>query len=168
MNLSPLYNIPSFAFFLLVIIFFAGFSVLGFVLTRKRIERWLGPAPAQNEVISYYIAATGVVYGITLGLIAVGVWDNYIRVSANVEQESAMLASLYRDVDSYSEPFRMDLTGKLKKYTRYLIDEAWPQQQEGIVPSGGVDLMDSFQRVLYSYEPASQGQNIIHSAAISS
>jgi hypothetical protein len=166
MHLSWLYALPSFLFFLLVVSFFAGFSILGFMITRRRVERWLGPAPAQNEVISYYIAGTGVVYGITLGLIAVGVWDNFIRVSANVEQEAATLSSLYRDVSSYSEPSRTKLTGDLTRYTRYLIDDAWPQLEEGVVPTSGVDFMDQFQKDLYQYEPVSQGQIILHSSAV--
>src|SRR5882757_4530505 len=154
MNLSWLYSIPSFLFFLLVIFFFAGFSILGYMLTRKRIERWLGKPPAQNEVISYYIAATGVVYGITLGLIAVGVWENYIHVNNKVEEEAATLSELYRDITSYPEPARNKMETELKLYTRYVIDEAWPLQSKGIIPMGGVDHMDNFQKMLYVYEPA--------------
>src|SRR5678809_266911 len=131
MNLSWLYSIPSFVFFLIVILFFAGLSVSGYLLTRKRVERWLGKPPAQNEVISYYIAATGVVYGITLGLIAVGVWENFIHIQIKVEEEAATLSAVYRNVNSYPEPIRTELTGKLKKYTRYVIDVAWPLQEQG-------------------------------------
>src|SRR5450432_1375568 len=118
MNLSLLYSIPAFLFFLLVIIFFGLISIAGFLLVRKSVEKWLGAPPAQNEVISYYIAATGVVYGITLGLIAVSVWDNYVHVTIKVEEEAATLSVLYRDVNSYSEPYRSKLTGELKAYTR--------------------------------------------------
>src|SRR5664279_1339924 len=116
MNLSQFLNISAFLFFLLVILFIAGVSVLGFLIVRKSVERWLGKAPAQNEVISYYIAATGVVYGITLGLIAVGVWDNYNHITTKVEEEAATLSALYRDVSSYPEPFRTELTADLKSY----------------------------------------------------
>lgn len=163
-----LYGIPAFLFFILVIIVFAGFSMGGYMLTRKKVERWLGAPPAQNEVISYYIAATGVVYGITLGLIAISVWDNYIRVTIKVEEEAATLSVLYRDVNTYAEPFRSKLTGELKSYTRYLIDVAWSQQEKGIVPFEGVDHMNNFQEVLYKYEPGSTGQKIIHSSSLRS
>jgi len=166
MDLSWLYDIPAFIFFLLVILFFAGFSVSGYMIVRKRVERWLGEPPAQNEVISYYIAATGVVYGITLGLIAVGVWENHIRVSTKVEEESATLSALYRDVNSYPEPYRGKLTGKLKKYTRYVIDEAWPLQAKGIIPSGGVDLLSEFQQSLFEFEPGTEALKIIHTNCI--
>ncbi len=168
MSLSSLYNLPPSLFFLLVIGFVAGVSVSGFLIVRKKVEKWLGKPPAQNEVISYYIAATGVVYGITLGLIAVGAWDNYSHVNVKVEEEAATLSSLYRDVSSYPEPYRSQLTGALKTYTRYVIDVAWPQQEKGIIPTGGVDLLNRFQKILYGYEPATDGQEIVHASALHS
>ena len=168
MNLSSLHNVPPFLFFLLVIIFVAGVSVLGFLIVRKPVERWLGMPPAQNEVISYYIAATGVVYGITLGLIAVGTWENYNHVRIKVEEEAATLAALYRDVTSYPEPYQSNLTSELQHYTRYVIDEAWPLQEKGIVPTGGVILMNRFQKILYRFEPVTEGQKILHLTALRS
>ena len=119
-------------------------------------------------MISYYIAATGVVYGITLGLIAVGVWENYIHVNEKVEEEAATLTALYRDVKTYPEPYGPKLTGELKDYTRYLIDKAWPLQEKGIIPSDGVNEFNNFQKILYSYEPVSEGQKIIHISALNS
>jgi hypothetical protein len=166
MHLSWLYNIPSFLFFVIVILFFAGISVLGSLLTRKRVRRWLGEPPAQNEVLSYYIAATGVVYGIILGLIAVGVWENYIRINNYVEEEAANLSALYRDVNSYPEPSRSQLTGELKQYTYYLVKEAWPLQEKGIVSSNGVDLMNHFQESLFAFEPHTEGQKIVHNSCV--
>jgi|KBSMisStandDraft_5_1062788.scaffolds.fasta_scaffold01264_6 uncharacterized protein YneF (UPF0154 family) len=168
MNVSWLYGLPAFLFFLLVILFFGAFSVIGFLLVRKKVERWLGKPPAQNEVISYYIAATGVVYGITLGLIAVGVWENFIHIQIKVEEEAATLSAVYRNVNSYPEPIRTELTGKLKKYTRYVIDVAWPLQEQGIVPEEGVGLIDDFQKSLFAYEPETDGQEILHQSAMRS
>jgi hypothetical protein len=168
MNLSWLYFLPSFIFFILVILFFAAFSIAGFLLVRKYVERWLGKPPAQNEVISYYIAATGVVYGITLGLIAVGVWDAYIHVNNKVEEEAATLSALYRDVTGYPEPERSRMETELKLYTRYVIDEAWPLQSKGIIPTGGVDHMNNFQKMLYVFVPANPGQQVLHASALGS
>lgn len=166
MNLSFLYNIPSFLFFLFVILFFGTLSIVGFLLVRKHVERWLGKPPAQNEVISYYISATGVVYGITLGLIAVGVWENYIHITQKVEEEAATLSAVYRDVSSYPEPYKTKLQTELKAYTRYIIDVAWPLQEKGITPSAGVDLISNFQNILYSFEPSTEGQKILHASVL--
>lgn len=168
MNLSWMYSLPAFLFFLFVIFFFGAVSITGFLLVRKSVERWLGKPPAQNEVIGYYIAATGVVYGITLGLIAVGVWDNYIHINVNVEEEAANLSAVYRDVSNYPEPYKTRLSAALKSYTRYVIDEAWPLQEKGIDPPGGVELINGFQQTLYGYEPVSESQKIIHASALKS
>jgi hypothetical protein len=166
MNLSWFYAIPSFLFFLLIICIAAAVSVLGFLIIRKPVERWLGKPPAQNSVISYYIHATGVVYGITLGLIAVGAWENYNHVNLTVEEEAAALSNVYRDVVNYPEPYRSQLTGELKKYTRYVIDEAWPLQEKGIIPSSGVDRINEFQKTLYGFEPVTEAQKILHASAL--
>ncbi len=166
MNLSFLYSVPSFLFFLFVILFFGTLSIAGFLLVRKQVERWLGKPPAQNEVISYYIAATGVVYGITLGLIAVGVWENYTHITLKVEEEAATLSAVYRDVSNYPEPYKTKLQTELKVYTRYVIDVAWPLQEKGIIPSGGVDLVNNFQNILYGFEPITEGQKILHASAL--
>jgi len=168
MNLSWFYHVPSFLFFLFVICFVSGISISGFLLIRNFVEHWLGKPPAQNEVISYYIAATGVVYGITLGLIAVGAWDNYSEINRKVEEEAATLSAVYRDISAYPEPIHSQLTEELKSYTRYVIDEAWPLQEKGIVPNGGVDLVNRFQKTLYAFEPVTEGQKILHSSAINS
>ena len=168
MNLSWLYHIPAFLFFLLVIGFVAAISVSGFLLVRKTVERWLGKPPAQNTVISYYIHATGVVYGITLGLITVGIWENYNEVNVKVEEEAAILASVYRDVSSYPEPYRSQLTGELKNYTRHVIDEAWPLQEKGIIPARGVEQINRFKKTLYGFEPTTDAQEIVHASALRS
>src|SRR5204863_126053 len=95
---------------------------------------------------------------------AVGVWENYILVNNKVDEEAATLSAVYRDVNSYPEPYRSKLTGELKAYTRYVIDEAWPLQEKGIAPSGGVHDMNIFQQTLYAFEPVTEGQKIIHEA----
>jgi len=91
-----------------------------------------------------------------------------MNVSRIVEDEASTLAEVYRDVSSYREPYRTNLTNELKKYTRYVIEDAWPLQEKGIIPSGGVHMMSVFQKTLYSFEPATDGQKIIHEACLNS
>jgi hypothetical protein len=55
---------------------------------------------------------------------------------------------------------------ELGDYTRYTIDEAWPLQAKGILPSGGVDSLNDFQKELYSFEPVTESQKIIHTACL--
>ncbi len=89
-------------------------------------------------------------------------------MTIKVEEEAAAISVLYRNVNSYEEPSRSNLKKELKQYTRYLIDDAWPLQEKGIVPETGVDRMNHFQLDLYAYEPVSSGQKIIHEISLQS
>ena len=42
---------------------------------------------------------------------------------------------LYRDVSGYPEPARSRLQGELRDYTRFVIEQAWPEQRHGRVPA---------------------------------
>jgi len=65
-------------------------------------------------------------------------------------------------VSSYPEPVRPQLQDHLREYTRYVIEEAWPLQARGKVPGGGVERMDRFQAILVAFEPATEGQKLLH------
>jgi hypothetical protein len=79
-----------------------------------------------------------------------------------VAQEAASLAALYRDVSSYPVERRTELQDDLRHYTREVIDVAWPAQRKGVIPSGGTELLDAFQKKIAVFEPSSEGQKILH------
>lgn len=162
MDFFWIYDLPNWAVILLITSSFVAISVGGMLLTRKYVERWLGFLREQNELVSYFISATGVFYGITVGLIAVGTWENYSSTSDIVSEEASALAALYRDANSYPEPTRTQLTAILKEYTEYVIHEAWPLQREGIVPAHGTEIVTVFRKKLYAFEPITESQKIIH------
>jgi hypothetical protein len=122
--------------------------------------------PDWNEVMGYVLSCHGVLYGILLGMIAVGTYQNYSDVEQTVEQEASALGALYRDASSYPEPIRGELQALLREYTRYVIEEAWPAQRRGIIPEGGTARVTAFQQKLVSFEPATTGQEILHGAAV--
>jgi len=107
-----------------------------------------------------------VFYGITVGLIAVAVWNSNTSASNLVSGEATSIAGLYRDVNGYPSPIREELRGKLRQYTVFVINDAWPAQKKGQAPQGGVAAMDEFQHTLYSFEPASQGQMALHTETL--
>jgi hypothetical protein len=166
MNLYWVYDIPLVWFGLCVVGAFAGLSVLGLYLTRPLVARLVGPPPGVNDVVSYYFAAVGVFYGLTIGLIAVATWQAYSDSDKAVGSEAAALAALYRDASSYPEPIATDLKALIKEYTRYVIEEAWPMQKRGEVPSGGTERISLFQNRLYTFEPTTPGQQAIHSETL--
>lgn len=161
MNFYWLYHTPNWLFASIMIGVFVVFSMAGLWLTRAWVTRAFG-RHHYNDVVSYYLAAVGVFYGITLGLIAVGTYQNYTDVERKVAEEAASVGAIYRDVSSYPEPSRSQLRGLIEEYTRFVIEEAWPQQQKGIVPSGGTDQITGFQELLLRFNATTESEKALH------
>jgi hypothetical protein len=161
-----IYDIPTGALAVLFAVLFVGVTWLGIVLTRPHVRRWVESQADWNEVMGYVLSCHGVLYGILLGMIAVGTYQNYSDVENTVGQEASALAALDRDVSSYPETIRGELQALLSEYCRFVIEEAWPAQRRGIIPEGGTARVSGFQQKLMTFEPATRGQEILHAATV--
>jgi len=142
------------------------FAIGGLLLVRHRVLPRLRVQREDSEFSGAMIQCIMVFYGLAVALIAVSVSQTYSDVSKLVSGEATALAALYRDVSAYPEPIRTSLQGGLRNYVHYVIQEAWPLQQHGKVPAGGVALMNQFQTTLISFEPATEGQKLLHGEAL--
>src|SRR5580765_7722162 len=95
-------------------------SMIGLFLTRRLILPRLHYHEGTNDAVSGTVQAIGVFYGITVGLIAVGVWNTHSNASDLVSKEAAAIAGIYRDVGGYPEPMRSQMRAKLRDYTVFL------------------------------------------------
>lgn len=138
------------------------FAVVGLVVVRRRVLPRLRIQEADSEFTGAMMQSVLVFYGLAVALMAVSVSQTYTDVSRTVSGEATALAALYRDVSSYPEPVRPRLQNELRDYVRYVIQEAWPLQRRGKVPAGGVERMDRFQAILVGFEPATEGQKLLH------
>ena len=134
------------------------------------VRRWVLPRlriqVVDAEFSSAMLQAVMVFYGLAMALISVNVWQTYSDVSKIVSQEATAVAGLYRDVSSYPDPIRAQLQQGLRDYVDDVIHQAWPLQQQGKVPTGGVELMNRFQTRLTGFEPATEGQKILHAETL--
>jgi hypothetical protein len=142
------------------------YSLLGTAVTRRFILPRLKVSGDDSEFTGAMVQAIMVFYGLAMALVAVSVWETHSEVSGTVSQEASRLASLYRDVSGYPEPLRSELQAELRGYTDYLIEEAWPQQRDGIHPTRGIEWMNRFQTSLGSFEPTTEGSKILHAEAM--
>ena len=144
-------------------------SMIGLFVTRRLIIPRLNYHDGANDAVSGTVQAIGVFYGITVGLIAVGVWSTNSNASYLVSKEASSIGALYRDVSGYPEPLRSELRTKVRDYTVFVIDKAWPAQQagHGQQVDGGTMKMDELQEKLYTFQPANPGQVALHSETIS-
>ena len=138
------------------------FAMGGLLLVRRRVLPHLRLSAEDSDFSGAMVQSIMVFYGLAVALIAVSVFQTYSDVSKIISGEATALAGLYRDVSSYPEPIRLDLQKEIRDYTDDLIHQAWPLQQRGKIPSGGVDRMNRFQAVLSQFEPATEGQKLLH------
>ena len=160
-----IYSINVWLFCALAIAAWVVFSLAGLFLTRGLVARlWAGQP--HNDIVSFFLAAVGVFYGISLGLIAVGAWQNYAEVETKVSQEASSLAALWRDVSDYPEPARADMRALLKRYTRLTIDSAWADQQRDSVSKHGLEEVHQVDKILAAFEPKTAAQTALHAETL--
>src|SRR5512132_3836886 len=116
---------------LIMVVFIESVALTGLILVRRHLLPRLHYHDGANDAVSGTVQAIGVFYGITVGLIAVGVWNTNSNASDLVSREATSIATLYRDVNGYPEPLRTELRSKLRDYTVFVINEAWPAQRKG-------------------------------------
>ncbi len=164
-NILWIYNFPNWLFCATVIVAFVGFALTGQVVVRRFLPRWFGNKD-YNDIVGQFLSASGVFFGITLGLLSVGAWENFSSVDAAVTEEANVIGVLYRIVDNYPEPHRTILTDQLRDYTRKEIDESWPKQREGVIPTAGNPKLSRFLAYLTHVEPATEAEKLLYQEAI--
>lgn len=163
-----LYEIRPFYTALVLVMVIEIVSLIGLVLTRRLILPRLSYHDGANDAVSGTVQAIGVFYGITVGLIAIGVWNSHVGSAELVSREAMSVGALYRDVSGYPQPIRGELQAKVREYTVFVINEAWPAQKIGQSQAlnGGTKIMDELQARLYTFEPATAGQTALHAETI--
>lgn len=164
--LYGIYELPTWLWGLLTVVFFAMASCAGLVLMRVWIRKHLRLSIDINEAVNGYFSGIGVIYGLLLGLVAVATWQNFDTASSLISKEAATVATLYRDVSNYPEPLKGELQSHLQNHVTYVIDKDWPAHQQGRVLAGGTLILFEFQRALMSFEPTSGGQTILHAETL--
>src|SRR5450432_3241934 len=136
-------------------------GLAGFQLTRRWVRGVHGDEHSHNDVVSFYLAAMCVFYGITLGMLAIGIWQAYSDVDTKVGEEASVAAAIYRDVNNFSDPERAALQADLRAYVRQVVDIEWPLQRRGIVPQNTAPGTGAFLTRLVKLEPATEGQKAL-------
>ena len=166
LSLLWLYDYPSWLFGTIVVGTFVAFALTGQIVVRRFLHRWFGDKD-YNELVGQFLSASGVFFGITLGLLSVGAWENFTSVDDAVAQEATDIGVCYRTLDNFPEPHRTVLTEQLRTYTRREIDIAWPKQRLGITPGPvGNAQLEQLHRYLTHVEPGTEAQKALHSEAL--
>ena len=159
--------LPLWALALVLNLWLMGFSLVGLWAFR----RWIMPRlRLDTNATLFYGAAVMqsamVLYGLVAALTAVSVWTRHSQVSDTVSAEATAIAGLWRDLGGYPAPQRDAMRDVLRGYTLQVIQEAWPEQMKSRIPRAGVAWMNRFEAQLLVFEPATEGQKILHAQTL--
>ena len=161
------YSIPFVPLALIMIVGIEAIALAGLVLVRRKVLPRLHFHDGVNDAVSGTVQAIGVFYGITVGLIAAGVWNTYSNAGDLMSQEAVAIGSLYRDVSSLPEPARAELRTELHDYTVAVIDQDWPAQRQLQTPNASTLILDRLQTTLMAVEPTSVGEQARYAETLS-
>jgi hypothetical protein len=161
-----LYQVPHWCAALIIFVIIETLALIGLFIARRFLLLRLHFNDGINDAISGTVQTIGVFYGITVGLIAVGVWNTNSNGSELVSREASAIGGLYRDVAGYPAPLRNELWAKLREYNTFVIEQDWPAQKKGQILDGGMNILSEFQAKQFAYEPTTQGQMALHQEAL--
>ena len=161
-----LYEIRPLYTAVVLIVLIETVSMIGLFLARRFVLPRFNYSEGINDAVSGTVQAIGVFYGITVGLIAVAVWDTNSKATDLVTREASAIGGMYRDVQGFPVPLRDELSSLLRDYTTYIIQQSWPAQKQGRTAEGGTEIMNQFQAKLFAYQPATPGQAQLYGEAL--
>lgn len=161
-----LYDMPTMGLAGLFAAVFVGFTWLGVLFIRPFVRLLLRRQAGLNDLVGVILSGHCAFFGLLLGLLAVAAFQNLADVEKTVNREAGFLRAIYRSVTDYPEPARSQTLPLIREYTRYVIQEAWPQQRRGIVSSDGVARMNAVQAKLFGFEPATKAQEMVHAQTL--
>ena len=104
--------------------------------------------------------------GFCSDFVAIATYQNYSNVTDTVDKEASSIAALDRDFNGFPPPVRGQLQDRLREYARFTIEDGWPQQRKGIVPTGGTERIASLFQVLLAFEPAKKSEELFQAEAL--
>jgi hypothetical protein len=165
-NMMWLYDMPTTMMVILLSFGFVALMWLGLIFVRPFLRVFVRSQAGLNDLVGYILSCHCVFFGLLLGLLAVGTYQNMSDIEKVTVREAGLLRSFYRSIQGYPEPMRSETLPLIKEYVRYLIEVTWPEQRRGIVSEGGVPRMNAVQNKLFAFEPKTKGQEILHDKTI--
>jgi hypothetical protein len=160
-----IYDYPTWEMALLFTVGTAAFAIAGVLLFRRFFGAWLHRDDKVNEMVGFAMSSFSMLYGLLLGLLAVAAYQGFADTSGLTDRESTVLATLYGATGALPDPLGDELQGDLRRYTRNVIDDSWPEQRRGVVPTAAGDILETYLHKLHSFEPQSMREQNVQSEA---
>ncbi|WP_165073131.1 bestrophin-like domain [Paludisphaera rhizosphaerae] len=148
---------------LLMMVVFVGGTWLGAILIRPLLRLLALKQPEWNGLVSAALSCFGVFYGLLLGLLAVAAYQNRSDVGDSVAGEALTWAGLLDEFeDVYPVELASNIKSDLQEYLRVTIEEDWPEQQAGRIPTAGSNALRKLLKRLRTFTPTNERETILH------
>ena len=148
----------------LMVVAVVGLSVVLFVVMDRAWD-W-DKRHQHNDVTGWQLGILGTTYAVILGFMLYAVWTDFDTATQNVEMEANSLTNLYRLADGLPDATRVEVQKLARTYAEKVIENDWPEMEQGRAPVESVGLASKMQRALISVPEGSRSASIAQDHAI--
>ncbi len=142
-------------------------TLVGTVLLQPTVARMVRQERNPNDSLGLLLSSFSLYYGVLLALLSIAVYGNYLEAEDVAGREAAGLFTLYRLVDGYPEPLRVEVTDLLRSYAREETGPGWASQNRGVTSPESSDLVARIGRSLLRFSPdRDKGQDVLHAEVL--
>lgn len=149
--------LPTFVQALLITLVFAGVTVGGLYLVRRRVEP--EALRTDHDVAGFTFGVIGAFYGVVLAFVIVAVWQRFERANDQVQAESLAVSNLYNLAQGLGEPLRTEMRNSLRTYTSNVLNLEWKEMAEGTFPPDQTPVQRIWE-ILLKAAPADARQQV--------
>ena len=138
----------------------------GITFAHRHLHQRLHGDESANHVVETTLTVFSALYGILLGLLAVGAYQNMNNIDDVVAHEASAISVVYWNFEQFPEPVRGQLQNGLRAYAREIVDRSFEQQARGRKPTGESRLMHGLFDSLNTFDPESPREVGLQSEAL--
>jgi len=156
--MSRIFDYPEIPMSIASGLVFAVIVAIGIIAGKRFLHaRVHGQGPA-NDVVNTTLTIFSLFYGILLGLLVVGAYDNVNEVDNILAKEAAAVTVLFWDAKDFPEPTRTELVQSLRAYAQQVVNNSLAEQAEGIRPASEGPLVGNLMHLVNAFEPQTKSQ----------
>jgi amino acid transporter len=157
--LDWIYNNPTWLWGTVVVLALDGAACLGLVLFHRLIH--VEVRRAHNELTGFIVAVISVTYAVLLAFIAIATWESFTQSEDIVDREADAVGSIYRDTLGLAPETAQEIRSDIRVYTDSVINQEWPIQQAGEVPTQGWEPLRKIHSAIVMIHPANAGEAVL-------
>jgi hypothetical protein len=126
-------------------------AVAALLSTRRLVKMQL--SDGHNDIAGFIFATVAVVYAVVLGFLVITVWQRFADAENAVTSEAASLVAVFRDTQTFPQPYRDEAQAALRSYATVVPASEWPTHGT-LRPHTTPDPLNTVWNVFRAVKPA--------------